>query len=178
MKKLITFAIIAIMALCASQTISAQRGYRGFVDAEVGYEWFKDDLNYSRNCQSIGISTTHGYQMGQWFIGGGLTILNCSGSCFIEHKITLPIYAQVRYDHSLVSKNSFFALSKAGYDPIALGPYFCVGGGMRINIDNKIQAMNIGINILIRDEETVEYWEDYHESNNFWGISASFGIEF
>lgn len=36
MKKIILFAVIAVVALLSSTQASAQKGYRGFVDVEIG----------------------------------------------------------------------------------------------------------------------------------------------
>ena len=36
MKKIILFAVIAVVAILSSTQASAQKGYRGFVDVEIG----------------------------------------------------------------------------------------------------------------------------------------------
>lgn len=170
MKKLITLATIAIIALSASMTTSAQRGYRGFVDAAAGYE-FHDQNNGAM----YGIATTHGYQMNNWFIGGGVSVFGVGGHMSSGYNPIFPIYIQGRYDYSIVSEKSFFSLARIGYDPKTTGPYLCLGGGLRIALNRGISGINVGLNLHYRNKTYPHYW--YYNKDSY-GLLATVGFEF
>lgn len=175
MKKIIAIATMAIFMLLTSFSASAQHGYRGFADAVLGYEKGTTDFwgdSYSGFLG--GVSTVHGYQMGHWFVGGGLSLL---ASTAAEKNPFLPIYAQSRYDYSLMSPKSFFALVKCGYDPLANGVYAGFGAGMRIALNGGITALNIGLNFSVRQEAADDHYTD-GDPITYYAPFLTFGIEF
>ena len=111
MKKIILFAVIAVVALLSSTQASAQKGYRGFVDVELGAGI---ETDYSESGFVGGVSTIHGYQSGHSFFGAGIGI-NALPITDINHTIMVPVFAQYRYDYSLVSKHSFYGKARLGY---------------------------------------------------------------
>lgn len=171
MKKIISLATVAIIMFITSFSASAQRGYRGFADGVLGV-----DINDGEAGFAGGISTVHGYQINHWFVGGGLSLLNSSLS--FDKNTLLPIYAQVRYDYSLISSKSFFALAKGGYDPLAKGAYVGIGAGLRIALNRSISALNIGINFSVREEDAFDDHTDLGEKFTYCQPALTFGIEF
>lgn len=158
MKNTFAIAIIIIVSLITSFSVKAQHGYRGFVDAQLGVV----ASDYQSGI-SGGISTIHGYQLAKSFLGVGIGI--DGNSIYTGHSgAVVPIFAQYRYDYSLVSNHSFYAMICFGrtiYDPTAYG---AIGSGVRIARNGSvITAYNIGVNVSVA-------WDAV--------CAISFGIEF
>lgn len=143
MKQLI---ILIVMVMSFAIQGKAQSGYRGFVDGAVG-------INYDSDVTFGGaISTTHGYQFNNHiFAGAGIAI----GSALYEDYwsgddqgtvTVLPIYAQFRYDYSVISNKSFFCGTRIGYaagSGEVYGFYFAPEAGIRLNRGKSI-SWNFG----------------------------------
>lgn len=67
---------------------------------------------YNNDGFSIGLSTTHGIQLNRFFIGIGAGIQMMMD---IDDGLTLPVYADFRYDFFGVHSSNFFISVKAGY---------------------------------------------------------------
>ena len=178
MKKIILFAVIAVVALLSSTQASAQKGYRGFVDVELGAGI---ETDYSESGFVGGVSTIHGYQSGHSFFGAGIGI-NALPITDINHTIMVPVFAQYRYDYSLVSKHSFYGKARLGYVVIDGGIFAGVGGGIRFSLNNShITAVNLGLNLTIQNPEYEDYYySGWSEHDRYITIipALTFGIEF
>lgn len=92
------FTLIALISALTMAAREPQRGYRGFVDANVDLTFVGG--GYGESCVETyyGISTSHGFQFNpHFFLGGGLMFerVHTRNS---GHKMENPIYVHARTD--------------------------------------------------------------------------------
>lgn len=166
-KKLLIALCLMIGTVLPSAAVS---GYRGFANIEVG-----PSIIYGDEYFNIGFSTTHGYQFSDhFFLGAGVGFQYTAGYDIYE-PLHIPVYAQFRYDYSLVSRCSFYAGAGVGYD-LAHSYYIAPEVGLRFAKNGPV-SFNLGIKFNIGEEEMC--W-DYHYIYNEvrFAPSLTFGIEF
>lgn len=146
MKKLLTL-IAAIALVCSAanaQKWQSERGYRGFADAECGFE---------SNIFYAGVSTTHGYQLipSYLFLGGGVHISSWEGNMFY-----IPVFADARVQFP-TGKFSALIESRIGYSFIASndlnaggigGFHFSQWGGVTVTLSRKI-GLDIALGLSV-----------------------------
>ena len=93
------------------------RGYRAYVDFALGdaYNFNTAQTISTNNMQWYGeITTTHGYVMNNWFIGGGIGYYHS----FRDKENMFPIYAASRYTFGKIKIKPYIE-ARAGivYDP-------------------------------------------------------------
>lgn len=135
MKKisLLTFALIWLAASIAKGG-EPYKGYRGYVDLSLGdaYNFNTAQKISTNNMQLCSvISTTHGYQLKNWFVGGGIGYYHS----FRDKENMYPIYAAGRYTFGSVKLNPYIE-SRAGiiYDPHwvhEIQAYGALGAGVK-----------------------------------------------
>lgn len=187
--------LLALLMVCGlTFGASAQSGYRGFADIDLGCT-FADDPGFTTN-----LSTTHGYQFnGHIFLGAGLGI-GYNGAqggregyleidlpyeygegryvkeYYYQHHdagMQIPIFLDFRYDYSLIKKTSFYWNQRIGYNAgtnmenFFITPEFGVHFGTRKNI-----SYNLGLRIPI------DLFPWYYEDEVTCGVCVAFGIEF
>jgi len=115
------------------------KGYRGFFDFYGGFGFggkvnvVAGDLSVTgiKNFFSMGIGTTHGYQINpHLYVGVGvglmMNVVSCYESGYYEYDypegfyfdlntVTIPLYADVRWDFGLTQKTAPFVGVKVGY---------------------------------------------------------------
>lgn len=105
-KKLLLAITVVILGIGSASAVT----YRGFVDLDVGYN------TSEYNGAGLQLSTTHGVQWHGLFggigIGGNITLLGEGPDVFM---VSVPIYANVRYDFFSSKRTNFFASVKLGY---------------------------------------------------------------
>ncbi len=118
MKKILLL-LLSLVWLSASIVRGEEphKGYRGFVDFALGdaYNFNTNQKISTNNMQWYSmISTTHGYQMKKWFIGGGAGYYHS----FRDKENMYPVYAAGRYTFRNV-KMTPYVEARAGiiYDP-------------------------------------------------------------
>lgn len=149
-KKLLLSLGLLIGTVLSSSAVS---GYRGFANIEGGL-----GVAYDRYFGNIGLSTNHGYQFSDhFFLGVGIGAQYSAGLQEItydlyhneynryNHLLHISVYAQFRYDYSLVSTHSFYVASGVGYDFVnsfyvapECGIRFGKIGSISFNIGTKI----------------------------------------
>lgn len=173
MNKFIIHAIIAFVTTMTAFSASAQKGYRGFAEVNLGYSAFIGSNDYGFAGR---ITTVHGYQSKHSFFGIGLGISEITESS-IKHKFSIPVFGQYRYDYSLVSEHSFYGKAIVGYSFLRYGIYSGFGIGIRHALNSgNLTAINMGVNMMI---ETVDRQSRYYSGNNTILVPVlTFGIEF
>lgn len=168
MKKLLMTLVLLLGGIF---TTYAQSGYRGFADISLGASYI-ETAGFAAT-----LSTTHGFQCnGHIFIGAGLEA-GFSGAEYWGYKedvsnfFYMPVYLQLRYDHSLFSKHSFYGSLRAGYDVIAEMLYFAPELGVRFAQNGPV-SFNLGFRF-----EVDGYNGDDGSAVGFNPMIA-FGIEF
>lgn len=111
------------------------RGYRGYADFALGdaYNFNTAQLISTNNMQLYGmVSTTHGYVMDNWFVGGGI------GYChsFRDGENMFPLYAAGSYTFRKTKLKPYIE-ARAGmiYDPLwirTVQAYGSLGAGMSV----------------------------------------------
>lgn len=137
MKKfvLLFFALVCINVTRAGEYYgqNVRNGYRGYVELGLGdaYSFNTAQLVSTNNMQFYSIlSTTHGYEMKNWFIGGGIGYYHS----FRDGENIYPIYAAGRYTFNNTRLKPYIE-TRAGivYDPKWVSPaqaYGALGGGV------------------------------------------------
>lgn len=115
MKKLIT--LFAATLLCISAT-NAQH-YRGFFDINLSMPTVKlngGEFTYStsegKEGLGLGVTTSHGVQLKNYFIGAGLGCFYVFGAW---ESFPIPLFVDGRYDFFSAHKANFFIDCKLGY---------------------------------------------------------------
>lgn len=199
MKKVSAIAGVLFVCLISSFQVAAQKGYRGFVDVEGGMGFSSNEHDFGG-----GIFTVHGYQTGHSFFGVGIgvnylhdkdRIYNSSDASYkvyseeTQKNVSIPVFAQYRYDYSLISKHSFYFKGRIGYGATGAGIFGGIGGGIRIALNGTgISALNFGLNLSVLQAnlhhyERREYTDvinefDYNDKDLKFIPSLTFGIEF
>lgn len=167
--------IVILLLIGIALPSAAVSGYRGFASIEGG-PCFSDGITYG----SIGASTTHGYQCSNhFFVGGGIGVFYSlsveEDGYSLDFPLHIPIYAQIRYDYSLLSPHSFYAAFGVGYD-IGNSYYAAPEFGVRFGKNSPI-SFNLGLKFNL----STEYWDDwnYGEYDDIrFTPSVILGIEF
>lgn len=101
-----------------AQSESSDKGYRGYFDAAIGDAY---NLNTAQKISTNNmqwyseITTTHGYVMKNWFVGGGIGYYHS----FRDKENIYPIYAAGRYTFETVKLKPFIeARAGIAYDPL------------------------------------------------------------
>lgn len=136
-----------ICVLMVGLTVSAQNncsGYRGFAD--LGYTIGIGDYEFNR----FEISTTHGYQVCQYFfVGAGvgfhfMSKYDTAGMKYAldsrESKVSIPLFVDL---HSQFMKTKF-----APYVDFKLGHFITDGDGFYSNISAGVRMKTIGYQAL------------------------------
>lgn len=179
MKKMKKLLMTLVLLLGGIFTTFAQSGYRGFADVSLGCSVS------SVAGLSASFSTTHGYQFnGHIFLGAGLQIgyegagdndnhgTNRAGVC-------LPIFLQLRYDYSLVSKHSFYGAIRAGFNTLSDStfPYIAPEFGVRFGKNGPI-SFNIGFKLGLDGYTYYDTYDGWDCDEMFFAPTIVLGIEF
>ena len=147
------------------------RGYKGFVD--LGYLFDVSD----NNANKFEISTTHGYQINNYFfVGGGLAL-----DCFTDRDaVSIPVFANFRANF-INKKITPFGDFKFGYAAGDLeGAYMSMAIGARFGLVKKM-ALNLRLEYSLQgfDDEYYYYYGGYYiESGALNSIGLKIGFEF
>lgn len=172
------YLLLICLALCVVTTWGREpeKGYRGFVDIEFltgkGYYFDGSDGWHKRSTVgSLGLSTTHGYQINNHlFVGAGVEVANWFWFGM------LPIYADARYDVKW-GKFTPFADVRLGYDCLNHKAYFSPNIGYRFNWGRKIN-LNLGLGLTLKgyDKSDLPYGVNANTYDPFFNLR--FGIDF
>ena len=144
------------------------KGYRGYVDVALGdaYNFNTNQKISTNNMQLCSvISTTHGYQLNNWFVGGGVGYYHS----FRDKENMYPIYAAGRYTFGNVKLNPYIE-TRAGivYDPRWVHKVQAYGTlGTGLNVYNRLQV-GLRLSVFSRPSR-------YFTVNGEIGISYAFG---
>lgn len=152
---IITAFILSLSAYAAEP----QKGYRGFVDANVDLSFHQGGFGDNTTTVYYGLSTSHGYQFNNhYFLGAGMMFERHHP---VSHNsgLEFPIYLHARTDWKL---GSFPIYADVRIGGVILGEYrFYLSPvvGYRLNIGRK-SNLNIGIGMNFRgygwtDEKTL-----------------------
>jgi hypothetical protein len=114
---LLLFFSVVGLSLVAAKGQDADKGYSCYVDLAVGdaYNFNTAQLISTNNMQLFSvISTTHGYRLKNWFVGGGVGYYHS----FRDGENMFPVYAAGRYSFEDVEMKPYIE-TRAGliYDP-------------------------------------------------------------
>lgn len=123
------------------------KGYRGYVDLSLGdaYNVNTAQKISTNNMQLYGeISTTHGYLLNDWFVGGGFGYYHS----FRDGENMYPIYAAGQYTFSNVKLNPYIE-TRTGivYDPRwvhTIQAYGALSTGM-----NVYKNLQVGLRVSV-----------------------------
>ena len=174
-KRVLASLMLLALSLTCALNGKAQTTYRGFVEGGLGMDY---NFEYGLISFSYMLATTHGIQLKNNFIGLGLGII--PGYCEdIESKISIPLYANWRYD--------FFNLDKT------LKPYVGIKAGYYLPIIEFLKssygfplyaALDFGLRKRISDTSGISFGIAVQTSNDAWGdyyydyAGNSFGLNF
>lgn len=148
MRKIVLLFLCLVCTLLAdAQEVVSSNGYRGYVDLAIGdaYNFNTDQKISTNNMQLYNmVSTTHGYVIKNWFVGGGIGYYHS----FRDTENMYPVYAAGRYTFEKVKSNLYIE-ARAGimYDPRWVettqkyGALFCgieVYKGLQVGIRGSI----------------------------------------
>lgn len=142
MKRFIVFELcLIVIPVAIASGIEPGKGYRGYVDFALGdaYNLNTAQTISTNNMQLYSmLSTTHGYKMNDWFVGGGVGYYHS----FRDGENMYPVYAAGRYTFGQVKMNPYIEM-RAGIicDPRWVYPvqaYGALGAGM--NVYKKLQV--------------------------------------
>lgn len=142
MRKIVLLFFCVMWAIPSyAQSGSLEKGYRGYFDAAIGdaYNLNTAQKISTNNMQWYGeITTTHGYVMKNWFVGGGIGYYHS----FRDKESIYPIYAAGRYTFGSTKLKPYIE-ARAGimYDPLwieKVQKYGALGAGVKVY--NSLQA--------------------------------------
>lgn len=144
------------------------QGYRGYVDVALGdaYNFNTNQKISTNNMQFYSmISTTHGYVIKNWFVGGGIGYYHS----FRDKENMYPIYAAGRYTFGNVKLNPYIE-SRAGivYDPRwvhEVQAYGSLGGGISV-----YKRLQVGLRLSVFSRPS-----RYFTVNGEIGVSYALG---
>lgn len=136
MKRVLMMIVgIVLMSSVYANGQESVRGYRGYADFAIGdaYNFNTAQLISTNNMQLYSmVSTTHGYVMGNWFVGAGI------GYChtFRDGENMFPVYAAGSYTFGTTKLKPYIE-ARAGmiYDPLwvrTVQAYGSLGAGMSV----------------------------------------------
>lgn len=134
-KKLLLFLGLIWISLGNARGEETYHGYRGYVDVALGdaYNFNTNQKISTNNMQFYSmISTTHGYVIKNWFVGGGIGYYHS----FRDKENIYPVYAAGRYTFASFKVYPYIE-TRAGiiYDPHwvhNVQAYGAVSGGMSV----------------------------------------------
>ena len=129
------FLFFIVLPGAIARGIEPTRGYRLYIDLALGdaYNFNTAQIISTNNMQFYSmVSSTHGYEMNVWFVGGGVGYYHS----FRDGESMYPVYAAGRYTFSKVKMNPYVE-TRGGiiYDPRWVNPVQVYG------------ALNAGVNI-------------------------------
>lgn len=136
MKKFIAlFICLSCMSFARAKDGSTNSGYRGYVDFALGEAYNPNAVQRfsSNNFQLYSdISTTHGYRIKKWFVGGGIGYYHS----FRDKENIYPVFLSCRYTFDNVKINPYIE-TRAGvvYDPrwiSTIQAYGALNMGMKV----------------------------------------------
>lgn len=169
MKK-IYLLLLGLVWLSASMARGGEpnKVYRGYVDVALGdaYNFNTAQKISTNNMQLCSvISTTHGYQLKNWFVGGGVGYYHS----FRDKENMYPVFAAGRYTFGNVKLNPYIE-TRAGivYDPRwvhQVQAYGSLGGGISV-----YKRLQVGLRMSVFSRPS-----RYFTVNGEVGISYAFG---
>lgn len=153
MKKVIHCIIALLIYAIPANAEEPQKGYRGFVDADINIAYYRFDNASNITEWYLGGSTSHGYQFNKnLFVGAGVMI----EKSFKYDNWTLPVFLQVRTDQKW-GEFTPFGDFRIGYNCCdGGGVYLSPTVGYRFEISKKLN-LNVGIGITLRGYSTEHY---------------------
>lgn len=172
MKKisLLTFGLIWLAASIAKGG-EPYKGYRGYVDLSLGdaYNFNTAQKISTNNMQLCSvISTTHGYQLKNWFVGGGIGYYHS----FRDKENMYPVYGTGRYSFENIEIKPYIE-TRAGivYDPRWVHQVQAYGAlGTGVNVYKKLQ---IGLRLSFFSRPS-----RYFTANGEVGVSYMIGKKY
>ena len=161
--KIIRHILIIFAVFLFANTATAnepQKGYRGFVDANVDLAFTQNGYGNNTLKTYYGISTSHGYQFNpHFFLGAGLMVERSHPGNYSEFlQGTFPFFVQARTDRK-IGRLPLYADVRIG--GVIFGEYrlfISPTVGYRLNLGRK-SNLNFGIGMNLRgyrwsDEKT------------------------
>lgn len=114
----VLFTVLTFVSIAVARGGDPYKGYRAYVDFALGdaYTLNTAQIISTNNMQWYSeITTTHGYVMNNWFIGGGIGYYHS----FRDKENMYPIYSASRYTFGKVKIKPYIE-ARAGivYDPL------------------------------------------------------------
>ncbi|MDE6301926.1 MAG: hypothetical protein K2M19_09450 [Muribaculaceae bacterium] len=159
---MIRFLVVILISVVVSFYAWSQepeRGYRGFLDANVDLQFEREYNGNNTTTVFYGISTTHGYQFNHhFFLGGGLMVERNHPYPYDNSLIDIPFFVQARTDWTFGQVPLYGDLRVGG---IVFGEYrifISPTVGYRHKLGKK-SSFNFGIGMNLRgcswsDEKT------------------------
>ena len=119
MKKILLFFLgLVLFSFATAYAGEPNKGYRGYVDIAPGdaYNFNTAQTISTNNMQWYSeITTTHGYMINNWFVGGGVGYYHS----FRDKENMYPVYAAGRYTFGSIKVKPYIE-TRAGivYDPL------------------------------------------------------------
>lgn len=161
---LVVFLFLLISPIKASEPY---KGYRGYVDFSFGEAFNPSTARISTNNMQLfsEISSTHGYRLKNWFVGGGIGYYHS----FRDKENMYPIYVAGKYTIEDVRTKPYFE-TRAGivYDPrwvSTVQAYGGLGAGMKL-----YKQIQIGLKLSIFSRPSRSF-----TANASIALSYSFG---
>lgn len=169
MKKIVLLFIGLVgLSMTIARAGEPNKGYRGYVEYALGdaYNFNTAQKISTNNMQLCGVITsTHGYQVNNWFVGGGLGYYHS----FRDKENMYPVFAAGRYTFESVKLKPFID-TRAGivYDPRwvhEVQAYGAVAGGISF-----YKRLQVGLRVSVFSRPS-----RYFTANGEIGISYEFG---
>lgn len=146
-KIVLLFVGIVGFSITIARAGESDKGYRGYVDVALGdaYNFNTNQKVSTNNMQLCSVvSTTHGYQMNNWFVGGGVGYYHS----FRDKENMYPVYAAGQYMFRNNKMNPYIE-TRAGivYDPRwvhEVQAYGAVSGGMSV-----YKSLQVGLRLSV-----------------------------
>ena len=170
MKRILLILVLIGLSMTNVRGGEPNKGYRGYVDVALGdaYNFNTAQKISTNNMQLCSvISTTHGYQLKNWFVGGGVGYYHS----FRDKENMYPVYAAGRYTFGNVKLNPYIE-TRAGivYDPRwvhEVQAYGSLGGGISV-----YKRLQVGLRLSVFSRPS-----RYFTVNGEVGVSYAFGID-
>lgn len=169
MKKIVLLFIGFVgLSMTIARAGGPNKGYRGYVDFAFGdaYNFNTNQLVSTNNMQLCSmISTTHGYQLNNWFVGGGVGYYHS----FRDKENMYPIFAAGRYIYGKAKLNPYLE-TRAGiiYDPRwvhEVQAYGALSGGVSV-----YKRLQVGLRLSVFSRPS-----RYFTVNGEVGVSYALG---
>ena len=168
MKKVLLILVLIGFSMAIARAGEPNKGYKGYMDVTLGdaYNFNTNQLVSTNNMQLCSvISTTHGYQVKNWFVGGGLGYYHS----FRDKENMYPVFAVGRYTFGNVKLNPYIE-TRAGivYDPHwvhKVQAYGAVSGGVSV-----YKRLQVGLRLSVFSRPS-----RYFTVNGEVGVSYAIG---